>query len=36
MNQYPSTDDLVVAVEILDDVKDRYDAEQADPDGSDG
>jgi hypothetical protein len=36
MNQHPSTEDLIVSVENLDDIKDRYDAERADPDGSDG
>ena len=34
--QHSNDDDLVVSVEILDDVRDRYDAERADPDGSDG
>ncbi len=29
-------DNLVISVETLDDVRDRYDAEAADPDGSDG
>jgi hypothetical protein len=33
---HSNDDDLVVSVEILDDVRDRYDAERADPDGSDG
>ena len=32
----PAADDLVVSVENLAEVRDRYDAEKADPDGNDG